>query len=139
MVGFIEKMGLIFEMMKDPRLRMDVNALRYARDGYIFYAWELLKEVKLIPLLKYGSRVEEIMRARGIKNRKLLECILDLLVGEGVLSYKGGVYKYVKEPKEFEVKKLIFLEKFYPNSVRWTNTLVGKAKEVLLETSKFVN
>ncbi|RLJ04957.1 MAG: hypothetical protein DRP18_04025 [Candidatus Aenigmatarchaeota archaeon] len=135
---FDKKTVLLLNILTDKRLRKDLRALRYSRKGYVFFAWKLCKDIKLDNILKTKPHtLEEIIRKLEIKDKRLLECVLDLLVGEGVLSYKNGKYFFRKEPLDFlKSKELRYLQQHYPKSVKWTGILFEKAKQTLLTGKK---
>jgi len=136
MVRTSEKISLVLRALADPRLRKDIKAFKCAVSGYKSYAWELCVETGIDGLLRKGATIEEMMKERKIKFRRFLEHVLDFLVGCGVLEYHKGVYTLVNEPGPFTGKEFRFLEEFYPNSVRWTDILTGKAKKTLLTGRK---
>lgn len=126
----IDKIRILWKLATDKRFRQDVNSLRHGKPLFIVYAWQLLCELGLKEMLVKGSSLEEIQEKKKIKNRKMLECILDLLVGNGVLKFDGKKYFFVKEPKAKKENRL-FLEKNYPASVEWVDLLRTKASKVL--------
>jgi SAM-dependent methyltransferase len=134
-----EKIWILYKIISDSRFRKDVKALKYANEGYKVFAWDLCKEVNIIELLNAGASINEIIKRKNIKNKLLLEHILDLLVGTKVLKYEKGKYILIKEPKPFVGKKYNFLKKYYPYSVKWTEELLKKAKETLLTGKKHLD
>lgn len=130
-----EKILLFLNMVTDSRLRKDVKALKCASKGYTYFAWQLCKDTKIDEILKEKpTSIKDILKKRGVKNKELLECVLDLLVGNKIISYRKGRYYFKKEPPDFyKSGEFFFLQKHYPHSVNWTDVLFSKAEDALMK------
>jgi cyclopropane fatty-acyl-phospholipid synthase-like methyltransferase len=128
-----EKLWLYYTFLTNKRLRMDVKALKCAADGYVHYALDTLAELEIIEMLGDFSCIDEICEEMGIQHRAMLEHILDLLVGRGVLDYSQGAYRvnHVQDP--FTADEYDYLKRDYPYSVEWNEFLVKIAPNVLAE------
>jgi ubiquinone/menaquinone biosynthesis C-methylase UbiE len=130
--GFEDIITLILKLVTDPRFRKDLKALQIAKKGYAQYAWETLEELNGHPHLKEGITVKELAKKLKIKHEYLLEYLLDLLTGEKALIHEEGKYYLSAAPPKLTKEELLYMEKNYPASYKWTFSMLPKAKDTLL-------
>ncbi len=127
----LHKFEFILKLLTDSRLRKDIKAFKASKPEFINRAWNLLLELNLKKEFEKGISINSLKK-KGIKNSKMLECMLDLLVGEKVLKFEKQKYFFVKEPKKITVKEYDYLKKYYPYSVKWADFVYSHAKKTLL-------
>lgn len=128
---------LLKKLLFEKEFRKAIKMFKISTPIYAFFAFEILKKAGAIPFLKEGISLKRLMHAREIKNKKMLEHILDFLVGQRVLELKKGKYFFLQNPPEINKKNYSFLEKHFPASVKWAETLRKKALRTL-KTGKSV-
>ncbi len=122
---------LLKKMLFDPEFRKSVKMFKVSAPIYAFYAFGLLSDAGALPLLKKGASLGEVMRTHGLRNKKMLEHMLDFLVGQKVLTFRGGKYFFSRLPPEINEKNYAFLETHFPASVEWVEELRRHAPRVL--------
>jgi len=127
------KLKQISELAFDDRLKYDIEAFKSSAPLFINKAWNLLEEVGADTLLHNGITVNQLMEEKNIKNKEMLECMLDTLVGSGVLKYKDSKYFFLNSPKPATTEQMDFLQKYYAGSLRWIEFVSSKAKQTLVE------
>jgi len=132
-----ERIKIAIQALKNQRLRRDIRAFKIAAVMYPYFAWKIFEKIGLDSILKTGNTIDEICKKTEIKNTSMLEYMLDLMVGRGVLSFSKGKYKFINPPDEFKKKDEEFLKSHYPYSWEWTMKLVKNAEKALLNNQKF--
>jgi len=132
-MDLIDKIDFTTRYLRDPILRRDLKILKTARKGYAFYGWELLEKIQVPDMLKRPVSVTEIMEEKGIKNRIMLETLLDFLVGYGTLDFDNGMYQSKGKKPEFSDSEYNFIRKHTHGSAEWTHFLCDHAEETLLK------
>lgn len=128
----MENLEIVIKLAKSKRFRMDVKAFKKSKPIFEWYAWELLNETDIVPMLRSGSSSEEIIETKKIKNQKMLVNILDLFVGSGFVEYKDGIYRLMAEPGPIDPKGYHYLQEYYPYSTRWAEMMRGAARDSLM-------
>jgi 2-polyprenyl-3-methyl-5-hydroxy-6-metoxy-1,4-benzoquinol methylase len=127
----IKKLEVLIEFIFNKRFRMDKKALESSKPLFLNLAWKLLDKYGVIETLKKGSTIEAIMEKHQLKCKKMLECMLDNLVGDGALEYKFGKYYFIRPPAEYKETHKKFLEKYYPKSLEWVEFMYTRSVETL--------
>ncbi|MFA6049251.1 MAG: class I SAM-dependent methyltransferase [Candidatus Micrarchaeia archaeon] len=128
----LDKLELILTMLSDSRFKNDVAAFKASRPLFVKYAWDLLVAVGAKRLLVGGVSLGRLMRQLRLKNSKLLESVLAILVEEGALRYSDGNYSFIREPVPPTVAQLSFLKEHYLGSLEWIEFVTLRAKKALL-------
>lgn len=105
--------------MESDRLKSDLTALAMVKHVMVNYAVDLLDKKRVFASLRNPSTLEAISMECGLKHKKMLENMLDLLVGEGILAFGDGKYslKELKSTDITEAKR--FLSGAYKESLEW--------------------
>lgn len=127
----LQKMRLLFRLLLDKRFRLDAQAFQASKPIFVGRAWDLLKELDLKKGLEDGTSLASLMK-KGIKNERMLECMLDILVTEKVLKFEQGKYFFLKEPEPITKKQFAFLHKHYSGSWVWVDFVTKKTKQTLV-------
>ncbi len=125
---------LLKNLILNKRFRKDVKALKIARKGYSEYAWDLIQESGIDKFINEGASLEKI--ETNVKNKKLLEYLLDLLAGQKCIQFINNKYYFLKTPERLTKKELEFMKKYYPASFEWTFLMVERSKKTLMKKSK---
>jgi len=118
-------------MLDEERLKQDLQAFAAIRPLFVNLGWGLLNELDCTDLIKKGASLKELMEKREIKNKKMLETILDILVGNGVLKHEKNKYSFVSIPQPNKKEDIDFLKKNYNRSMEWIAICFKDAKEVI--------
>ncbi len=117
-------------MLKE-RLEKDLKALEMVKIILVDYAISLLEQENVMTLLKTTQTLDDILEKCGLKNKQMLENILDLLVGQDILGYNKGYY--LKPYKKINtVEATNFLNKNYKESLEWVNFVNQYSKNTLI-------
>jgi len=135
LVDLLGKENKLMKLSEVERQKFDANAFSASSPLFIAKAWELLSEMGIDKLVNNGSTFEEIITEKNIKNKNMLECILDTLVTSGVFSYKNEKYYFNKEPTMPTNEQIDFLKNHYKKSLEWVDFVFSKAK-ITLEQGK---
>ncbi len=121
--------------MEPERLNRDLKALAMVKVVMVRYSMDLLSKKNVFELLKTPHSLESISMSCGLKHAKMLENMLDLLVGEGILSFDGKGYsvKNLKITDTTEAKR--YLSEGYKESLEWID-FVNRFSESTLTTGK---
>ena len=120
-------------MLDKKRFQRDLRALQVIGPLFSNLGYELLKKVNIIDFLTQERTLEQIAIKKDIKNVKMLETILDILVGANVLSYSEQKYKYIAPPKEMKEEDTKFLNRYYERSMEWIKKLLETSEDCLLQ------
>ncbi|VVC03634.1 Ubiquinone/menaquinone biosynthesis C-methyltransferase UbiE [Candidatus Burarchaeum australiense] len=115
----------------DERFQKDLQALKFSAPLFIRLAWDCLVDVGAENLLKKGCDLKQLSSALNINNTDMLECMLDVLVGEGCLKYENTVYHYIRSPPNPPVVNVRWLKKNNPASMKWVDLCYSSAKNAL--------
>lgn len=121
----------IFLYLTNSRLRMDLKSFEIARKAYVFHAWNLCKKMEIITLLNTPRTIDFISTTLSIKNKKMLEAILDFLVGNKVLLYQKRTYLFNQEPIKPTEAELSFVNKNYTGAEKWSYYLYEHSEQAL--------
>jgi|GEM_PF-5623873 len=122
----------ITNYLKNPRLRKDLKVLKISQRGYTYHGWKICKKIRIVKCLEKPMSIDEIIRMKKIKNKEMLEALLDFLVGQGILNFTNNKYVLAgKEPKYSEEDE-IFIKTNCPGSWEWSHFLYKHAEEVLV-------
>ncbi len=122
------------ELIKS-RLDKDLQALVMVRQIMVKYAVEILSKNGILEYLSVPRRLDEITEVFKINNKKMLENILDVLVGYGALNYSEYKY-YLKTIPDIDIKNAeTFLNNNYKESLEWIN-FVNQYSENTLKSGK---
>ena len=121
--------------MKNKRLEQDLTALTMVKKILIRLAIELLQKKKVLNFLKTPQDLDTIAHNCKLKNKKMLENILDILVSEKILKYKNGYYLPEKIKTIDTGKEEKFLKENYKESLEWV-VFVNEYSENTLTTGK---
>jgi len=117
--------------MQHHGLKMDLTALSMVRQVLVKYAIELLDKKGVLRLLEKPQDLDTIAKVCRLNNKKMLENMLDILVGEDIVAY-GEKYYSLKQMKEIDIGEAEgFLIKYYKESLEWIN-FVNKYSEYTL-------
>lgn len=123
------------ENMEDIRLEKDLNSLTMVKKILVKLAIDLLEKTDVLNFLKTPHNLDAIANKCKLKNKKMLENILDVLVTEKILNYENGYY-LPKKIKTIEVSnEEKFLKENYKESLEWVN-FVNEYSENTLITGK---
>ena len=111
---------------------MDLKALDSAKYILINNALELLDKIKVLDFLKQPQYLDVICSTFNIKHENMLENMLDILVGEKILSYIDGKYKLNKLEKINYQEQHKFLKEYYPESLEWFNFVHKYSENTLI-------
>lgn len=134
---FADKILIIKKILFEPRFRQDLMSLKSSKPCYEVFAWELINDLKIVPLLEKGATIDEIAKHKRIKHKIFLETILDVLVGAKSLKYSKKKYKLVAPLDKDISKELNYLETHCPGSTEWTHWLRKNSKKTLLTGKPF--
>ena len=105
--------------MSQNQLKDDLKALEMVRLVLVKLATTLLQELGVFDTIKTPKSLEYISTKCNIKNKKMLENMLDILVGYGILAYTQKGYLLI-EMKNLNIKPAEdFLKKNYKESLEW--------------------
>ena len=138
MIKMFDIFNLFWLYATNSRLRRDIKVFKYSTNLYAHYAWGLLEETSIAPILKNPQTLDEIADKGGVNNRVMLETLFDTLVGRNVLRFKNGEYHFNKKPT-FSQKEYDYIATHYPGAVKWSHFLYDRAKPCLLEGSNHVD
>ncbi|HIH09970.1 MAG TPA: class I SAM-dependent methyltransferase [Candidatus Diapherotrites archaeon] len=119
-------------------MRKDLKAIRIADKGYAFYAFELCKKTGIIKELEKKPRtIDELSKKLKLKNKRMLEAMLDFLVGKKAIKFDGQQYSltgYI--PLPFSLAEQDFVTTQYKGAEDWTLFFYGFAEDSLHYGSK---
>ena len=121
--------------MPERGLKMDLTALAMVRQIMVKYAIDILDRKKIFELLKKPHDLKSILKDSEIHNERMLENMLDILVGEGILLYTGENYCLGTLKKIDITEAENFLNSYYKESLEWIN-FVNQYSENTLTTGK---
>ncbi len=105
--------------MESDRLKSDLTALAMVKHVMVNYAVNLLDRKGVFASLKNPNTLEAISKECGLRHKKMLENMLDLLVGEGILAFGEGKYS-LKGPTGTDITEAKrFLSGAYKESLEW--------------------
>lgn len=119
--------------LTNPKLRKDLKVLGISQRGYAYHSWELCKKIKISKLLEHPQSVDDIIRIKKIKNRDMLESLLDFLVGQRILNFRKNKYKFSGKAPKYMRSDDAFIKKNCPGSWEWSHYLYKHAEETLIE------
>ncbi len=131
MICLLSKLEIFLKLLFDTRFRMDAKAFQASSPEFVYRAWNLLKELNLKRDFENGITISSLKR-KGIKHERMLSCMLDLLVGQGILKFENHKYYFVKEPKPITKEQFSYLQKHYPGSTEWADFVTARARKTLL-------
>lgn len=106
-------------MLPEQRAQNDFKALTLVKIILINEAIDLLEKKGVLRLLKIPQSLNSISSICNIKNKKMLETILDLLVGENMLIYYNKEYSIKNINKLDSRTAEQFLQENYKESLDW--------------------
>lgn len=132
------KIEFLLGFTTDKRLRDDIKAIKIAGKGYAFYGFELCKKTGIITELeKKPQTVSSLSKKLNLKNTKMLEALLDFLVGKKILEFKENKYSLKGLiPQPFTPQEQEFIDTQYKGSQDWTLYFYEFAEEALRQGTK---
>jgi len=130
-MSVLDKLELGKKYILDERFREDSKAVKYAKNGYVHYCVEKLRDLGVTGFLEDGATLEEVIDSTEIQHDEMLEMMLNILVGEDMLAYSDGVYSIRKMETSFTEEQFEWLERNYPYSTEFTMFLLENSEEVL--------
>ena len=122
-------------MQQEIRQKNDLRALTVVKNILTDLAIDLMQKLEILEFLKTSRSLEEICNNKKIKNKLMLENILDLLVGEDILLYENEKYKVKIIKRNSSQEDLNFLKTNYKESLDWIY-FVNQFSEETLRTGR---
>jgi SAM-dependent methyltransferase len=117
-INLIDKVDFMDNLVK-ARLDKDLTALAMVRKVMVKYALDIVSKQGIIDYLTTPRDLSQITKVFNIKNTSMLENILDILVGYGILGFGEGKY-YFEKNQELNIEEAEeFLRNNYRESLEW--------------------
>ena len=128
-----EKMKILWKALTDTRLKNDIRAFREVFPFLIRLGWDFLDENGVLAKLNTAKTIKELMGETGVKNEKMLEAILDILVGASSMRYENDKYSLITSPPFPSIEGVKFLYANYPGSMEWISYMYDHSGEALMK------
>jgi 2-polyprenyl-3-methyl-5-hydroxy-6-metoxy-1,4-benzoquinol methylase len=119
----------------DKRFEDDIRAFNCISPVLTYRCWEILVSCRVIASLHTFATIDTIINATGIRNKKMLLCMLNFLSGKGFLQKRGHSFKALSPPIFSPKEDLLFLYDKYYQSMIWVDSVSLCSPAVLLSNN----